>query len=1424
MKPVLFFLAIVLLPVFVLAQPGANDPTFNTFDDGTYRTGGGFNNGPVWCTAIQPDGKIIVGGDFESYNGTARNRIARLNTDGSVDHTFNPGTGFDYTVSSISLQADGKIIVGGDFTAFNGTAITRLARLHADGSLDNTLNPGNVFNNNVITTAVQADGKIVVGGMFSFSSNGVGYGGIARMNPDGSPDLTFNSGAGSNQAEVICVAIQADGKIIVGGRFTTFNSTSRNSIVRLNTNGHVDSTFNIGTGFTYWVYAVSVQPDGKIIAGGNFTSFNGTTKKSIARLHTDGSLDTTFNLGGGFVGHVWTTIVLPDGKIMAGGTLSSYNPSPVNRMLRLNADGSIDTSFNSMVEDDLSNTVFSSAVQADGKILIGGDFSFPFNGTSIHFLARLNTDGSPDVEFNPVPGFNKVINATAIQTDQKILVGGNFKAFNGMERTRIVRLDPDGSLDLSFNSGTGFDGDVLTILLQPDGKIIVGGDFITYNGTARNRIARLNADGTLDATFNIGTGCNEQVSSISIQPDGKFIVGGKFTHFNGTYRNRIVRLNANGSIDLTFNPGTGFNNNYVYSTAIQTDGKILAGGDFISFNGTPRNRIVRLNANGSLDASFNIGRGFDQDVLLMFIQADGKIVVGGYFTTYNGATNNHITRLNTDGSRDASFNPGTGANGSVRSLAVQTDGKFVIGGGFTEINGTPRNYITRLHTDGSLDTLFNPGSGYNGIVLSTTIQADGKIIAGGNFTSFNGIIRNRIGRIFIACPTILPAVSVTPVSCSGGSNGEINLTPSGGTAPYTFLWSDGPATEDRAALTGGTYSVTISDANGCTTTASETLTIPVSAISATTVVTHVSCFSGSDGAIDLTADGGTLPYTFDWDGGNTTEDITALAAGTYAVTIGDANGCLTIHTTVTQPDSALYATTSVTNVSCFDASNGAIDLTPGGGISPYTFDWGSGVVTEDRTGLPAAIYAVSITDANGCSTTISPSVTTPAPLANSFFATACYTYTWNTQTYTASGVYTQVLTAANGCDSTLTLHLTINNATTGTMTETVCDAFTLNDQTYTTSGTYVQILTNAAGCDSTLTLNLTILHATTSTMTETVCDAFTLNDQTYTASGTYVQNLTNAAGCDSTLILNLTILHATTSTMTETACDVFTLNDQTYSASGTYIQNLTNVAGCDSTLTLYLTISHPTTSTHMETVCGAFILNDQTYTTSGIYIQNLTNVAGCDSTLTLNLTVIHATTSAMTQTVCDAFTWNDQTYTASGIYVQNLTNAAGCDSTLTLNLTINNTPHMTIVDNNDASITASAADAYQWIDCSTGNAIAGATTPTFTVSINGTYAVVGTSNNSCADTSVCITINTIVFAEQGTLDIILAPNPTQDLISIQFEGLNANLTIRDSQGKPLASQNIIPGEQISLLNYASGIYLLEFATTEGIVTKRVVKD
>ena len=345
------------------------------------------------------------------------------------------------------------------------------------------------------------------------------------------------------------------------------------------------------------------------------------------------------------------------------------------------------------------------------------------------------------IEPTPFFEFDDTVYTIATQSDGKILVGGVFTAYDSVNYQFIARLNTDYTYDADFVIGTGFDSGLHTIVQQSDGKILVGGYFTAYNGTASNAIIRLDASGSIDPTFNIGTGINGTVRAIAIQTDGKILVGGEFDTYNDTARPYLVRLDASGSLDTTFNTGTGFewhSKETVNAIVIQPDGKILVGGEFGNYDGIDRSwNILRLNADGSVDAGFD-GSGLDQRTNTLALQSDGKIIVGGNFNSRGMDAYNYIIRLNTDGSTDATFDINTGFDGEVYTITIQSDGKIVVGGGFSTYAGEGSSYIVRLNSNGMVDGIWTHAPEliiFNNPVRAITFRENGNILVGGAFTA-----------------------------------------------------------------------------------------------------------------------------------------------------------------------------------------------------------------------------------------------------------------------------------------------------------------------------------------------------------------------------------------------------------------------------------------------------------------------------------------------------------------------------------------------------------------------------------------------------------------------------------------------------------------------------------------------------------------
>ncbi len=406
--------------------------------------------------------------------------------------------------------------------------------------------------------------------------------------------------------------------------------------------------------------------------------------------------------------------------------------------------GSLDPSFNT---NGFNGDVSALALQSNGQILAGGNFT-AVGPVGESRIARLNSDGSLDTVFlNGLAGADAPVNALICQTDNRIVVGGAFTTMDGVRRNFIARLMTDGSLDTSFNPGSGADNTVNalaeTFLASGTNSVralYVGGAFGAFNGSSSPGLVRLNNNGTVDGGFNAGSGAAGQIYAIAVYPTnsiyaGKVLVGGSFASFNGTVITNLARLNVDGSLDTNFNANLGFGpSGTVQALAIQAGGQVLVGGAFTNFNGTVVSRLVRLNPDGTADTSFiaAVGSGADRNVVGITLQADDRIVLVGDFSRFNGVTRNHITRLLPTGATDPTINFGSGANGTVNAAVYQpADAKLVIGGAFTQYDGQPAAGIARIYggsTTGSGGFTFTTANfqvNENAIVAPITILRTG---------------------------------------------------------------------------------------------------------------------------------------------------------------------------------------------------------------------------------------------------------------------------------------------------------------------------------------------------------------------------------------------------------------------------------------------------------------------------------------------------------------------------------------------------------------------------------------------------------------------------------------------------------------------------------------------------------------------------
>jgi uncharacterized delta-60 repeat protein len=335
-------------------------------------------------------------------------------------------------------------------------------------------------------------------------------------------------------------------------------------------------------------------------------------------------------------------------------------------------------------------------VQGDGKIVIGGIFN-KVHGVARNSLARLNANWTLDTSFAPGTGVNGTVNALALDGD-RILVAGSFSHYDGVARSNIARVLPTGTVDPAFDPGLSTNFPIQAVAVQRGGAVVIGGSFNQVGGLPRSRLARLHPNGDVDATFQTGT--DSQVSKLAIQGDGAVLLGGTFNLLNGTSRRNLARLLPSGEPDAAFNALTGPDGNIVALAALG-DGCIMIAGSFSNIHGVAQRRIARLHANGSLDASFAGLNPITDSITCLAPQPDGKVMIGGSFLDINSTQRPRIARLNSDGTLDATFHPGVGANGTVNAIAIGPDTGIILGGLFTEVAGVAQGGIARLLGDGN---------------------------------------------------------------------------------------------------------------------------------------------------------------------------------------------------------------------------------------------------------------------------------------------------------------------------------------------------------------------------------------------------------------------------------------------------------------------------------------------------------------------------------------------------------------------------------------------------------------------------------------------------------------------------------------------------------------------------------------------------
>ena len=822
---------------------------------------------PFQGLKVQPDGKILVYGLFTQINGQASSGLARLNDDGSLDTTFDIGSGAKFTlaadrlaqVTDVQATASGRIWVSGYFSSFDGVSASGLVLLEANGSVVSGFDSGLElvpYTGGDVTTRVINDETLLVGGTLRPDRTQgfpVPFQRISPLEAGGSTwlnDTSFSGPGFLNDTRAGRVTADASGRLygtfVNGGELTGADGVQTGAVVRMFADGTVDTTFDIGTSL---VAAWAVQPldDGSVLVGGvaSIEGFQtGFTNYRMFKFDENGVMDPSYR-SPLFAGLPRFITMQPDGKLLVVPSGNNGGNGGVEIIARLNPDGSRDESFHQI---NLDGVIFAPpALDAEGRVYVGGIFS-DVDGEFRPGVARLHADGALDVDWVP-SGFSQPWQVRGLAIQQiganagKLLIAGGqtlVESSDDPDANRpVIRLNLDGTIDSTFTLVTQGDAGLsvrprLIELMADDGFMVVGSSVARFgpNGALDTNYAQpvmsdeafwfeMLADGSVIVPPEDGTtlgntpltawvkfdsaGAVDTAFSgpqfesayfparFAVLPSGKILAWGRFSQAGGQAAPGILRMNADGSVDSTFQPLSLDPNNAVVFAELTDDGRILASVSEADGSRT----VLRLLPDGAVDTSFTIDPGLgDLDGVEIGQLGDGRVLVWASSAQRLIDDAVGIGRLLADGTLDSTFDtddnfPDLGVvyrneDGSIRSitqgnfrqLAVQNDGGIIARSSvrdYPENAGATPNTIVRLNADGSRDMNFNApevwwstslsfpfitDAGTNGgapIQIQTSVasspfsgalaQDDGKVLVFGLFTDLEGYSRPGLARL-----------------------------------------------------------------------------------------------------------------------------------------------------------------------------------------------------------------------------------------------------------------------------------------------------------------------------------------------------------------------------------------------------------------------------------------------------------------------------------------------------------------------------------------------------------------------------------------------------------------------------------------------------------------------------------------------------